>query len=294
MGMLALLQIFLSVKRVAASCGTTACPPAFNIPSFNSGNLFNWPSVDHKPKNQKDCRPYLQAYIDGKYLWEHCIRDKVCEVAESCESPKTEDLQLLLTYFQVLQQFIIFETAKYDKALKECDLYTMFMIARFQFEIMFSEAYISIQKCKEELLKPFSGCIKIVAKDNCITIEHEKFYPCVIPKFLIDPQELFLVPREIDLDCFELIIIQIRRNRLIRCEEAIFKKMCELFYGICGNLYHRQAIIRVKIFLILLITDLRTNRFDCTLAKYIGILRYENNDFCTNIDPACKYLFGIK
>jgi len=297
MGMLALLRLTSLITNFAgikATCDFSPCGPALNLKPFSaSTNIFNSMNTAQKPK-QKDCRPYIAVYTDGKYLWDNCIKKKVCEVAESCDAPKPAELQLILTYFHVLQQFIFVEVKKYDKALKECDLLTMFLIARYQFEIMFSEPYLAVRKCKAELSKSFTGCIKIVSRGNIVSIEHEKFYPCVIPRFLLDPQDFFLVPREVDIELFEIIELQIKKMRNINIDINTFDKMKNLFIIITQQYTERVAIIRIKIFLLILATDLRTNRLDCTLNKYISIIKVDNNSFCYPIDPVCKYLFGFK
>jgi len=304
MGMLALLELAGLVCNLTAvrgsACFTQNCIPE-KVPYCSSNPLkYAIPSFGTKPTKSKkvDCTNYIDTFMDGKKLFDNCIKKHLCEL-DPHDELKPEECQLILTYFKELQQFIIAEPKKYDQALKECNIFVMFMIARFQFDIFCSKPYFALLRCERLLSAGGSNstCLRIVSDTQTFSLEQKSSNPCIMPFYLIEPKLLLSTQREVDEKLFRIILTQIRKaGNKLQCDFSgnAYKRFTKRFET-CINVCNRNAVIRVKLVLILMITDFRTNRLDCTFERYLRLLVWENESpEYINVDPLCKYLFGFK
>lgn len=281
----------IAALEFSSDCYTKALPSDFLgfISKKSPFDFFN--CLEDKLCKKNYCKSYIEYIKDGKQLYEKCLKKNIISLCGQ-ERIKCEDAQLIIQTFVTLEQFIIFDIECYRKALKNCDIFQLFLIARYQFEIYWNDCSIAFFRCLEEYKKGPRDFFKICEKDNTITIKYDKFFPCVIPYFCVNPRELLCCPVEIDLRCFKFILLQIKECRYYNCDSSRCNKFEELFYKSC-QINCRKTIIRIKIVILLLVTDLRINCLDTTFAKYCHLLlRNEKHGFLYNIDPVVKCIFG--
>jgi len=289
MGMKALL---LSLSLIMAN-NTTSKYLSFDYPlSGLLGEDKIYGGCIEKPDT---CKPYLDYLRDGQALFLVCIKEYICSLSP-LDHLKPEQRNLILQAFKVLQQFIVLHYQEYEEAFYNCDILKMYYIAQKQFALLDTKInfYAIMIRCKKEIDSVGNRGVKICGDSQSFQIKGPDNYGCVLPSFTTKPVECLAAPRHVDLDVFIFIIAQIKKASCYSpyVNHEKFNYLQKIFAAACDR-ESPAAIIRIKVVLIILITDFRTNSLDCTFEKYCQpLLCDEKNQFVCNIDPVVTCLFG--
>lgn len=262
-------------------------------PSWDTSCLF--PAVEEK---KDDCQTYIDYIKDGRALFENCLQKYIFSLDPCDLHLKPEQQQLILQTFRALQQFIVICCKEYDQAFDECDVVKMYRIAERQFSLL--DGDFSYQHCLTKCKQEFEICSRkgafICDKEKNIILPGPIVpYSCVIPSFCTNPVELMKCTPTIDIECFKFIIYQVKiaLKEKVECDWDACSQLENLFNK-CTYVQTQVAIIRIKICIIALVTDLRTNSLDCSFRKYCApLICDERNNFSCNIDPALLACFGF-
>jgi len=244
------------------------------------------------------CSSYLAYLREGKYLFENCLHKYLCSLNPCDLHLKPEQVQLILQTFRALQQFIVICCAEYDKAFDECDVEKMYRIAERQFSLLDGE--FSLQHCLTKCKQEYEKCSKqgsiLCDKDKNYLLPGPALpYSCVLPSFCINPIEFMKCTPTIDIELFSFLIVQVKVAARTK-PQCDWDNLCllERLFDKCCLIQSQVAIVRIKICIIAIITDLRTNMLDCSFKKYCDpLLCDDNNNFACNIDPALYACFGF-
>lgn len=248
-------------------------------------------------KKQDACKKYLQFLKEGKQIFDTCLLPSLSSLSICNDSLKPEEQNYLITIFKVLKEYIVIDCDKYEKAFNECDVFTMFTIARKQFELLDRKKpyFHIIAKCRMEYSTGGAKGSRICGLDNILQLpQNKQSVGCVIPSFCADPAQLIECPVEIDKECFMFILKQFKDHYY---QQSInfqcIQKLAKLFENCC-KLQTPAAIMRIKLCIIILITDIRIGMLDFSFEKYCLplVCDSQNGRFKYNIDPVLKCCFG--
>merc|ERR1711915_576164 len=219
------------------------------------------------PEKKDDCKHYLDYIRDGKALFENCLQKYIFALDPCDLHLKPEQQQLILQTFRALQQFIVICCKEYDEAFDECE----------------------VEICTKK------GSLICDKEKNIFLPGPTLPYSCIIPSFCTNPVELMKCTPTIDIECFKFIVYQIKiaYKERIECNWDACAQLENLFNR-CTFIQTQTAIIRIKVCIIALVTDFRTNSLDCSFTKYCApLLCDNNNNFRCNVDPALMACFGF-
>lgn len=248
-------------------------------------------------EKKDDCKEYIAYLKEGKFLFENCLQKYIFSLSPCDLHLKPEQTQLILQTFRALQQFIVMCCKEYDAAFAKSDVETMYMIAEKQFSLL--DGKFSYQHCLAKCKQEYERCGKKAAilcdkEKNFILPGPAIPYTCIIPAFCTNPVDFMKCAPQIDIECFKFIIIQVKLavRENYHCDSDGLDLLENLFYK-CIQMKSYTAIVRIKICIIALCTDLRTNNIDTTFKKYYtSLICDEENYFACNIDPALVACFG--
>merc|ERR1711915_413575 len=289
MGMKALL---LSLSLIMAG-DTTSKYLSFDYPF--SGLLSEDKIYGGCIEKPDPCKDHLNYLRDGQALFQVCIKKYICAL-QPCDKLRPEQANLILQAFKALQQFIVLHYYEYEEALDNCDILKTYYIAQKQFALLDTKInfYAIMIRCKKEVESVGNRGVKICGESKMFQIKGPDNYGCIIPSFIVKPAECLVAPRNVDVDVLAFIIAQIKKNShyapYMNHEKLNFLQ--KIFAAACDR-ESPAAIIRIKVVLLILITDFRTKSLDCTFEKYCQpILCDDKNQFVCNIDPVVACLFG--
>lgn len=249
------------------------------------------------PDRKDSCKKYIEYLQEGKLLFENCLQKYIFCLNPCDIKLKPEQSQLILQTFRALQQFIVICCNEYDTAFDECDVETMYRIAERQFSLLDGEFSHQrcLSKCKLEYERCGKKCAMICDKEkNYILPGPTVPYTCIIPAFCSSPVELMKCTPQVDIECFKFLLVQIKvavREKCV-CDNDALERLEQLFHR-CARLRSYKAIVRIKICIIAICTDLRTNNIDTTFKRYCEpLICDEEEQFRCNIDPALIACFG--
>lgn len=254
-----------------------------------------FPMISEK---KDSCKAYIEYLKDGKALFENCLQKYIFSLNPCDLHLKPEQVQLILQTFRALQQFIVICCKEYDAAFEACDVEKMYKIAERQFSLL--DGDFSLQHCLTKCKQEYERCTRKGAmlcdkEKNYILPGPVVPYACVIPSFCSNPVELMKCTPTIDIECFTFLLIQVRSafKESYNCDWDALARLQALFNKCCLIQSH-TAILRIKICILAIVTDLRTNSVDCSFKKYCAPLMHDNNhNFTCNIDPALVACFGF-
>lgn len=249
---------------------------------------------------KNECAKFDKYHQDGEKFFDKCIIPFITSLDPS--SLTDEQCQLLITQFTVLQQFIVFGFDAYVKALEEGDVFLMFRIAYQNFKINGNnKCMIQLAKCKAESTKAFtSKCVKICGEIAVLKVEGSQkcpvYNPCIMPLFVLEPSVLLRCSVEVDILVFKFMCKQAEKTQGYSSAKSSdgLKKLCHLFEKLCSK-PTEQSILVIKIIIVKITADIRSNTLDGSFKKYCDLLRQEkqqsNNRSC-NLSSCFKYFFG--
>jgi len=241
------------------------------------------------------CKDHLNYLRDGQALFQVCIKEYICALSPF-DKLRPEQANLILQAFKALQQFIVLHYQEYEEAYDNCDILTMYYIAQKQFALLDTKInfYAIMIRCRKEVESVGNRGVKICGESKSFQIKGPNNYGCILPSFATKPAECLVAPRNVDVDVFAFIIAQIQKTPYYApyLNQDKLKYLCKIFNATCDR-ESPAAIIRIKVVLLILITDFRTNSLDCTFEKYCQpLLCDDKNQFVCNIDPVVACLFG--